>query len=327
VGFVASPAWGDRARDFRVTARVTDVHKDDNGRNGPSPGDRLTFHADLFQGNRVGMGDGVCVITDDPAPANDFISKCGVTFELPDGNLRMEGKVAGRDFGNGEFTIPVVGGTGDFRDAAGEAHFAQVDDSSGSGSGYRPGYSYGYDSRSGYYPYADTNYSAQSADSDPAKANEKDGDKRGDKGKGGDKGGDKRKGGDKGGDKRKGGDESAHKEWGNRDHHEGDNHNHHEGDNHNGDRHDGNGDGHREGDHDRHEGDRSYDRDYRSCWDCYNRCWDCHRGCWDCYNYYDYYDGGYHSCYDYGYSCGSYYNGHDRDYRNYPVFDVAIHLR
>jgi hypothetical protein len=311
MGFVASPAWGDRDRDFKVTAKVTDIHKDDNGRDGPSPGDRLTFNADLFRGNRVGRGDGTCVITDDPAPANDFISKCGVTFELPDGNLRMEGKIAGRDFGNGEFTIPVVGGTGDFKNAVGEAHFAQVDDSYGSGSGYRSGYSYGYDS-SGYYPYADTNYSAQSAGSDPTK----DKDKGDDNWKKKKEEGGKHKDGDKAGEKRKGGDESAHKDWGNRDHHEGDHHD--------GDRHDGNRDGHRDGDRDRHDGDR--DRDHRRCWDCYNRSWDRHRGCWDCYDYYDYYDRGYHSCYDYGYSCGSYYNGHDRDYRNYPVFDVAIHL-
>jgi len=316
VGFAASPAWGDRDRDFNVTAKVTDINKDDNGRDGPSPGDRLSFNTDLFRGNRVGSGDGVCVITDDPAPANDFISKCRVTFRLPDGTLLMEGKVTGSDFGNGEFTIPVVDGTGSFHDAAGEAHFAQVDDSYNSG--YGSGYSYGYDSRSGYHPYADTAYSAQSADSDPAKAKDKDGDdwrKKKDEG-------DNHKDGDKPGDKRKDRDESAQKDRGDRDHHDAD---HGDRDR----RHEGDRNGHRDGDRDRHDDDRDHhnrcgDDGHCRCWDCHNRCWDCHRGCWDCYNYY--YDDGYHSCYDYSYSCGSYYDGHNSNYRNYPVFNVSIHL-
>jgi hypothetical protein len=282
VGFAAAPAWGDRDRDFNVTARVTDIQKEDNGKDGPSPGDRLTFTADLIRRGQIsGRGDGNCVVTDDAAAADDFISRCRVTLGLAEGALHLEGKVAGSDFGGGNFTLPIDGGTGEFHDATGEARFTQLDDRAGdSDGGYRGDSGYGYAYSSGYgYPYTD--YRAQSADSDPARRDRDD-----DGGKAGHKRHDRGEG----------------------DHHDGDRNDH------------------------RHDGDRDRDRDHNRCWDghcrcwdCGHRCWDCHRGCWDCY---DYYYGGYdHSCYDAAYSCGSYYDGHGSDYRNYPVFDVAVHVR
>jgi hypothetical protein len=53
----------------------------------------------------------------------DSKSYCDVVFRLPDGDLRMAGTIDGDDFDDGHATLPVRGGSGDFRGADGKTVF------------------------------------------------------------------------------------------------------------------------------------------------------------------------------------------------------------
>jgi hypothetical protein len=44
-------------------------------------------------------------------------------FRLPDGELRMDGTIDGDDFDDGHATLPIVGGSGEFRNADGKTVF------------------------------------------------------------------------------------------------------------------------------------------------------------------------------------------------------------
>ncbi len=53
----------------------------------------------------------------------DSKSHCDVVFRLPDGDLRMAGTIDGDDFDDGHATLPIRGGSGEFRDADGKTVF------------------------------------------------------------------------------------------------------------------------------------------------------------------------------------------------------------
>jgi hypothetical protein len=112
-------------RHFTLGVKVVDTDADDRGRRGPSRGDRWSVAFNLLDArNRVGNGVADCVVTSiQHREWRTSKSRCDVTFRLPDGDLRMAGTIDGDDFDDGHATLPVVGGTGQFRGADGKTVF------------------------------------------------------------------------------------------------------------------------------------------------------------------------------------------------------------
>jgi hypothetical protein len=119
--------------DFTLLARITDFDKDDRGRDGPSRGDRFSWKADLEDedGDDAGDAAGACVLTevgDRDGRRRDFSARCRAIFDLDDGRLRVAGEVTDEDFRDGDVRLPVTGGTGEYRDAEGDATFERMND-------------------------------------------------------------------------------------------------------------------------------------------------------------------------------------------------------
>jgi len=115
----------DNRRDFTLGVKIVDRDADDRGRRGPSKGDRWSVAFDLVDyRNRVGSGVADCVVTEiRHRDWRDSKSRCDVVFRLPDGDLRMRGTIDGDDFDDGHATLPIVGGSGQFRNADGKTVF------------------------------------------------------------------------------------------------------------------------------------------------------------------------------------------------------------
>jgi hypothetical protein len=112
-------------RRFNLGVRIIDHHADDRGRRGPSRGDRwsLEFHLVDYR-SRVGNGFADCRVTKANGRSwRGTKSHCDVTFRLPDGELRMAGTIDGDDFDDGHATLPIRGGSGEFRGADGKTVF------------------------------------------------------------------------------------------------------------------------------------------------------------------------------------------------------------
>ncbi|MHB9852565.1 allene oxide cyclase barrel-like domain-containing protein [Streptomyces sp. Tue6028] len=94
----------------------------------PAQGDRTVFRSLLFDKddkNQVGETDGTCTTT---TVENGGSEVCIVTYNLPGGQLSVQGMVFGI-LTDGRPTIPppsfdngITGGTGDFRQARGQVH-------------------------------------------------------------------------------------------------------------------------------------------------------------------------------------------------------------
>ncbi|HLJ07202.1 MAG TPA: hypothetical protein VKX24_01590 [Acidimicrobiia bacterium] len=110
---------------FTLGVKIVDSNADDRGRRGPSRGDRWSVAFNLVDWrNRVGDGVADCVVTSiHDRDWRTSKSHCDVVFHLPDGNLHMDGTVDGDDFDDGHATLPVTGGSGDFRGAHGKTVF------------------------------------------------------------------------------------------------------------------------------------------------------------------------------------------------------------
>ena len=124
---VASPAaWADHGlKDFELTGEFTDFEGDDNGRRGPSEGDRFDFEMDLFDddGDDAGDGDGTCRLTEVDRRHRDFTADCSATFRLDDGDLEMEGEVTDEDFRKRKVVLDITGGSDKYDDADGTVTF------------------------------------------------------------------------------------------------------------------------------------------------------------------------------------------------------------
>jgi hypothetical protein len=115
----------DNGRRFTLGVKIVDRDADDRGRRGPSRGDRWSLAFNLVDyRNRVGDGAADCVVTEiRHRDWRNSKSRCNVVFRLPDGDLRMEGTFDGDDFDDGHATLPIVGGSGEFRGADGKTVF------------------------------------------------------------------------------------------------------------------------------------------------------------------------------------------------------------
>ncbi len=131
---VGSPAaWAHHSGDlddFKLTGEFTDFDYDDNGKDGPSKGDVVTFAMDLTDedGDEAGDGDGTCELTKVDREAREFTADCESVFHLDAGDLEMSGEVTDEDFRNGEVTQDIDGGTDDYDEASGTVTFTKADD-------------------------------------------------------------------------------------------------------------------------------------------------------------------------------------------------------
>ena len=112
-------------RNFTLGVKVVDHDADDRGRRGVSRGDRWSIAFNLVDyRNRVGDGVADCRVTEARNRNwRDSKSHCDVVFRLPDGDLRMAGTIDGDDFDDGHATLPIRGGSGEFRGADGKTVF------------------------------------------------------------------------------------------------------------------------------------------------------------------------------------------------------------
>jgi allene oxide cyclase-like protein len=131
---VASPpAWAHHSGgldDFKLTGEFTDFDYEDNGKDGPSKGDVVTFAMDLTdeEGDEAGDGDGTCELTKVDRAAHEFSADCESVFHLDAGDLEMSGEVTDEDFRNKEVTEDIDGGTDDYEDASGTVTFTKAED-------------------------------------------------------------------------------------------------------------------------------------------------------------------------------------------------------
>lgn len=112
-------------RRFDLGVRIVDRDADDRGRRGPSRGDRWAVEFNLVDyRSRVGSGVADCRVTRANGRSwRGTKSHCDVLFRLPDGDLRMAGTIDGDDFDDGHATLPIRGGSGEFRGADGKTVF------------------------------------------------------------------------------------------------------------------------------------------------------------------------------------------------------------
>jgi hypothetical protein len=115
----------DNGRRFSLGVKIVDHDADDRGRRGVSRGDRWSVAFKLLDyRSRVGDGFADCRVTSARSRHwRDSKSHCEVLFRLPDGDLRMAGTIDGDDFDDGHATLPIRGGSGEFRDADGKTVF------------------------------------------------------------------------------------------------------------------------------------------------------------------------------------------------------------
>ena len=112
-------------RRFNLGVKIVDHYAEDRGRRGASRGDRWSLEFRLLDyRQRVGHGFADCRVTKAPNRSwRDSKSHCDILFRLPDGDLRMAGTIDGDDFDDGHATLPIRGGSGEFRGADGKTVF------------------------------------------------------------------------------------------------------------------------------------------------------------------------------------------------------------
>ncbi len=112
-----------RSTTIRLTAHFTHQEIVDTGPTGPSPGDVQVGIGTLSRGGKVvGRFGLVCEFL---TVGQNPTANCSTTGRLPHGTITLEG------FSNqasDDQTWAVVGGTGNYRDAAGQALIHGVDD-------------------------------------------------------------------------------------------------------------------------------------------------------------------------------------------------------
>jgi hypothetical protein len=116
---------GDSGKHFRSLVfyqRSTSGTPIDLGAPGFSVGDGFVFTNDLFSDsgfkNKVGTVVGSCTLID----PKTFLSECGASAHLADGDIQVNGAI----IGNSNFTVPVTGGDGRFRGVNGELQVTQL---------------------------------------------------------------------------------------------------------------------------------------------------------------------------------------------------------
>jgi hypothetical protein len=112
---------------FTVVAMLEEENEDDLGEEGPSVGDLYAFSGPLFdesEDTELGRFDGVCTTTSSPGPSAEARRLCNVTATFVEEREGAEidaqgvGRIEAEDV-----VFAVNGGTGEFRNARGQATF------------------------------------------------------------------------------------------------------------------------------------------------------------------------------------------------------------
>ncbi len=112
---------------FTVVAALEEEQEEDLGEEGPSVGDLYAFSGPLLdesENRQLGRFDGVCTTTSSPGPNAEARRLCNVTATFVEEREGAEidaqgvGRIEAEDV-----VFAVNGGTGDFRDARGQATF------------------------------------------------------------------------------------------------------------------------------------------------------------------------------------------------------------
>ncbi|MFE6777457.1 hypothetical protein [Streptomyces sp. NPDC057702] len=94
----------------------------DLGPKGPSLGDMNAYSGSaLRDGRRVGLGAGSCQVVH--VDGGKVTNQCVITIELDDGSLTMQSLAAK---GASTLDMAITGGTGDYDDARGTAHYQDI---------------------------------------------------------------------------------------------------------------------------------------------------------------------------------------------------------
>lgn len=120
--FSLSPAGATSGTDvLRVSSRtVQSADIDVDGDRKFSQGDQSVFADVLTQdGERIGASGGVSTATR-VASEENFTVQSVVTFELPEGQITVQGLLDAADFEKGELKEAITGGTGAYKNAGGE---------------------------------------------------------------------------------------------------------------------------------------------------------------------------------------------------------------
>jgi hypothetical protein len=126
-GWVVISSLGG-GRDLEFVAPAGERSVVDVGDTGPSLGDMTVFSGNLLKDgdDEAGRLDGVCTVTSSPGDDSERRQRCAVTLTVGDGETEIQLAAVGR-VEAGDVLFSVVGGTKEFRDAAGEALFDYSD--------------------------------------------------------------------------------------------------------------------------------------------------------------------------------------------------------
>src|SRR5262249_20407283 len=105
-----------------VTARVVD-RAFSGDPTAPQLGDRVVVDLDLFGEDGVKVGTGVAACTIVSVPPRDTLEECLQTLAFAHGHVVLAGVFPLPPAVGASATVGVVGGTGDFNKASGEATF------------------------------------------------------------------------------------------------------------------------------------------------------------------------------------------------------------
>ena len=124
---VAAPATTTAARadttlSFHVTFRPFEQNYVDIGPAGPGIGDTIVFQDDITDthAHKVGVEGGACTLT--AVLTDSFQIHCTGTISLPDGQIAYQGLASNAPVK----TLAVVGGTGPYTGARGEAVLVEL---------------------------------------------------------------------------------------------------------------------------------------------------------------------------------------------------------
>jgi len=115
-GFASASGPAAHGQTFRVRETITAVGSVDVAPAGLSVGDESILHLKIssLAGRPIGMNDAVCTVL---APASAALTHCVGTGSLPGGTIEWGGDLSLTAESD---TFAVTGGTGTYRDAAGQ---------------------------------------------------------------------------------------------------------------------------------------------------------------------------------------------------------------
>ncbi len=117
----------DSEDTFTVVAALEEEQEVDLGEEGPSVGDLYAFSGPLLdesENSTLGRADGQCTTTSSPGPSAEARRLCNVTatFVEERGGSEIDAQGVGRIEAE-DVVFALTGGTGDFRNARGQATF------------------------------------------------------------------------------------------------------------------------------------------------------------------------------------------------------------